>query len=132
LKNGKSDMAVPLIEEAEAMARTHTGDTSPHTLSLQVSHAEGLLGLRRFDEAASVLDALAALDASSVPPPLHLRAELLRGTLAHVRGDVAGARAALERSHAAAQSLGAASDGMRGDIEALQRLVAAAPADGAD
>jgi non-specific serine/threonine protein kinase/serine/threonine-protein kinase len=131
LKNGKADVAVPLVEEAEAMASAHAGDSSPLTLSLRVTHAEGLLGLHRLEAAASVLDALAGLDPSPLPAVLQLRADVLRGTLAHAQGDPSRARAALERVRAQALTLGAGADTMRGDIDALQRLLDGAAADDA-
>ncbi len=128
LKNGKTGVAMPLIEEAETMARTYAGDSSPLTLSLQVTHAEGLLGLRRFDTAASVLDALAAFDPSSMPAMLQLRADVLRGTLSHARGDMPAARAALQRVRVTAQTLGPAADAVRDEVDALRRLVETPPA----
>lgn len=128
LKNRKADVAVPLIEEAEAMARSHAGDTSPLTLSLQVSRAEGLLGVRRLADAASVL---AALEPTPLPAVIQLRADVLRGTLAHARGDLSAARATLARVRAKAQTLGPAADSVRDDVDALQRLVEAASSDSA-
>ncbi|HUD40653.1 MAG TPA: serine/threonine-protein kinase [Dokdonella sp.] len=128
LKNGKPELAVPLAKEAEDMARLHAGDGSPLTLSLQVTHAEGLLDLRRFDAASSALEALAALQPSQWPVALQLRADLLRGRLSHARGDVAAARAMLERVRNAAQELGHAADPVRSDLEALHDLVESAPA----
>ena len=123
LRNGKAATAVPLVEEAEAMALTHAGETSPLTLSLRVTHAEGLLGLQRLDAASGILDALAGLESAALPVVLQLRADVVRGTLFHLRGDASAARAALERVRAMVQTLGPAADAMRDDVDALHRLL---------
>lgn len=120
LKNGKADVAMPLADEAEAMARAHAGDASPLTQSLQVTRAEALLGLRDYTAAAALL---ALLDVAPLPAPLRLRAHMLRGTLSHARGDISAARSALEEALATMSTLGSAGDAVRSDVEALQRLI---------
>lgn len=123
LKTSKPALAVQLAEEAEGMALTHAGESSPITLSLRVTLAEGLLALLRFDEATSVLATLATRDAGTMPAPLALRAEVLRGRLSFKRGDTALAQSILDRARANLETLGAAADSLRGDVDILHRLL---------
>jgi tetratricopeptide (TPR) repeat protein len=129
LRNSKAGAALPLVEEAEAMARTHAGESSPLTLSLQATRAEALIGLGRLEAATSTLD---SLERGGLPVALELRKGVLRGTLAHARGDLSAARAELTRVRDTAQSLGVVADTVRVDMDALQRLVDPPASDGAD
>jgi len=125
LKTGKAAQAVQLAEEAAAMAETHAGDTSPLTISVRVTLAEGLFLLQRFDDVASVLDLLAAVDTATMPVSLDLRAQVMLGKLHHQRGDAKAARAAHDRARAAMDTLGPAAEPMRADVEALRGRIQA-------
>lgn len=120
LKNDKAAVALALVEEAEAMARTHAGESSPLLLSLQASRAEAMIRVGHLQAAQATLD---ALEAATPPDALQRRLRVLRGMLAHARGDLAAARAVLAGLLDPVQAPGPAADAVRLDVDALRRLV---------
>lgn len=123
LKLGKTDAALPLVDEALAMARTTSGETSPLTLSLRVSRADALLQSGQLDDADAALEALAAVD--GIPVPLAARADILRGLSAVAAERWMEARTASGRAAVAIDSMGPAGDALRPDLEQLHLRVAA-------
>jgi tetratricopeptide (TPR) repeat protein len=92
--------AAPTIAELEASAREHytkaeayyaaIAKADPEAIPVKKRHAETLIRLERFDEALAVLE--------SVDEPDDLQVLMLKETLASRKGDIRGARAALDRA----------------------------------
>jgi serine/threonine protein kinase/tetratricopeptide (TPR) repeat protein len=114
---GDVSAALELIEEAEPMARTHAGDASPLTLSLQVTRAELLLSSGAHAPASEVLDLLEARD--DVPALLQLRLALGRTRLLRDSGNLPAASQHFQLVQAMADRLGPQAQSLRTQIEAM-------------
>jgi tetratricopeptide (TPR) repeat protein len=75
-RQGEYSKALDLIEEAEPMARAHSGHSSPLTSSLAVTRAELLISLKRATEAGDLLKSIESQ--TNLPATLELRTLIAR------------------------------------------------------
>lgn len=112
--------ALDYAGEAEVMASTHAGESSPLAQAARVTHAELLLALDRTDESVRVLDAFAAHDPASLPASLRLRAALADADRHHRRGDESVARARIAEAESLMDSMGTEAEPFRARLDALR------------
>ena len=101
---GRFSEALAVVEPSLDLARSWGGPVPQARLLIEVAH--GRLALLRLGEVRELLSELDALSVSRTLPELRARAGELRGRLAGVSDDAAGAASALSRSAAAAEQGG--------------------------
>ena len=117
----RHDAALEYAGEAEAMASTHAGESSPLAQAARVTHAELLLALDRTDESAGVLDAFATHDPSPLPASLRLRAALADADRHRRLGDASSARSRIADAESLMDAMGEEAGPFRARLDALRR-----------